>query len=108
NAGRNTITLFAVTKHGISRVDQVTVTPASGSLPSDPQNLTGVAESGQVAEAWTASAGATAYNVYRGTVFDGEATTPIATVTSPSFTDTSVTNGTLYFYEVAATHTVGV
>lgn len=70
--------------------------------------LTGVARSGQVALSWTASTGATAYNVYRGTVFDGEATTPIATVTSPSFTDTSVTNGTLYFYEVAATNSVGI
>ena len=108
NAGRNTITLFAVTNHGISRVDEVTVTAASGALPSDPKNLTGVAKSGQVALSWTASTGATAYNVYRGTVFDGEATTPIATVTSPAFTDTGVTNGTLYFYEVAATNSVGI
>lgn len=108
NAGRNTITLFAVTKHGISRVDEVTVTAASVALPSDPRNLTGVAKSGQVALSWTASTGATAYNVYRGTVFDGEATTPIATVTSPAFTDTGVTNGTLYFYEVAATNSAGI
>jgi fibronectin type 3 domain-containing protein len=108
NAGRNTITLFAVTNHGISRVDEVTVTAASSALPSDPKNLTGVARSGQVALSWTASTGATAYNVYRGTVFDGEATTPIATVTTPSFTDTGVTNGTLYFYEVAATNSVGI
>jgi hypothetical protein len=108
NAGRNTITLFAVTNHGISRVDEVTVTAASGAVPSDPKNLTGVAKSGQVALSWTASTGATAYNVYRGTVFDGEATTPIATVTSPSFTDTSVTNGTLYYYEVAATNSIGI
>jgi len=97
-----------VTNHGISRVDEVTVTAASGALPSDPKNLTGVAKSGQVALSWTASTGATAYNVYRGTVFDGEATTPIATVTSPAFTDTGVTNGTLYFYEVAATNSVGI
>lgn len=108
NAGRNAITLFAVTNHGISRVDEVTVTAASGALPSDPTNLTGVAKTGQVALSWTASTGATGYHVYRGTVFDGEATTPIATVTSPSFTDTTVTNGTLYFYEVAATNSAGV
>jgi len=108
NAGRNTIMQFAVTNHGISRVDEVTVTAASGALPRDPTNLTGVANSGQVALSWTASTGATAYNVYRGTVFDGEATTPIATVTSPSYTDTGVTNGTLYFYEVAATNSVGI
>ncbi len=97
-----------MTDHGISRVDEMTVTAASGSLPSDPTNLTGVAGSGQVALSWTASTGATAYNVYRGTAFDGEATTPIATVTTPSYTDTSVTNGTLYFYEVAATNSVGI
>ena len=108
NAGQNTIMQFAVTDHGISRVDEITVTAASGSLPSEPTNLTGVAGSGQVALSWTASTGATAYNVYRGTVFDGEATTPIATVTNPSYTDKSVTNGTLYFYEVAATNSVGI
>jgi hypothetical protein len=108
NAGTNTLTQFAVTDHGISRVDEITITAASGSLPSDPTNLTGVAGAGQVALSWTGSTGATGYNVYRGTVFDGEATTPIATVTSPSYTDTTVTNGTLYYYEVAATNSVGV
>jgi fibronectin type 3 domain-containing protein len=108
NAGQNTIMQFAVSDHGISRVDEMTVTAASGSLPSDPTNLTGVAGSGQVALSWTASTGATAYKVYRGTVFDGEATTPIATVTNPSYTDKNVTNGTLYLYEVAATNSVGI
>jgi hypothetical protein len=107
NAGTNSITQFAVSDHGISRVDEVTVTAATGALPTDPTNLTGVAGSGQVALSWTASTGATNYKVYRGTAFDGEATTAIATVTSPSYTDTSVTNGTLYFYEVAATNGVG-
>lgn len=108
NAGQNSITVFAVSDHGISRLDEVTVTAAAGALPSDPTNLAGVAASGQVALSWTASAGATAYNVYRGTAFDGEATTPIATVTAPSYTDRSVANGTLYFYEVAATNGAGI
>jgi hypothetical protein len=108
DAGRNTIMLFAVTNHGISRVDEMTITPATGSLPGDPTNLTGVAASGQVALSWTPGAGATSYRVYRGTVFDGEATVPIATVTSSSYTDTTVTNGTLYFYEVAAANSAGI
>jgi hypothetical protein len=107
-AGQNALMQFAVTNHGISRVDEITVTTASGSLPGDPTNLTGVAGSGQVALSWTASSNATAYKVYRGTVFDGEATTAIATVSGPSYTDTSVTNGTLYFYEVAATNSTGI
>jgi hypothetical protein len=85
----------------------MTVTTASGSSPADPTNLTGVASSGHVALSWTAGSGATGYNVYRGTMYDGEATTPIATVTGTSYTDTGVTNGTLYYYEVAATNSVG-
>jgi hypothetical protein len=107
-AGQNTVQLFAITPHGISRVDEITVTTASGSSPTAPGNLTGVAGSGKVALSWTASTGATAYNVYRGTAYDGEATTPIATVSGTSYSDTSVTNGTLYFYEVAATNSVGI
>jgi hypothetical protein len=108
NAGQNSITLFNVTDHGISRVDTMTVSPAAGALPTDPTNLTGVAGAGQVALSWTPSTGATNYKVFRGTAFDGEATTAIATVTSPSYTDTTVSNGTLYFYNVAATNSVGI
>ena len=107
-AGQNSIEQFAITAHGISRVDELTVTTASGSSPADPTNLTGVAGNGQVALSWTAGSGAAAYNVYRGTVYDGEATTPIATVTGTSYTDTGATNGTLYFYEVAATNSTGI
>jgi hypothetical protein len=108
NAGQNALTLFAVTDHGISRVDEMTITPAAGPLPSDPTNLVGVAGNAQVALSWTASTGATNYKVFRGTAFDGEGTTAIATVTGPSYTDTTATNGTLYFYEVAATNSVGI
>jgi hypothetical protein len=108
NAGQNSLTLFNVTDHGISRVDTITVSPATGALPTDPTNLTGVAGAGQVALSWTPSTGATNYKVFRGTAFDGQATTAIATVTSPSYTDTSVSNGTLYFYNVAATNSVGI
>jgi hypothetical protein len=109
NAGQNTIVQFAVTDHGVSRVDELTVTAASGSVPIEPTNLVGTAGSAQVALTWTASSsGATSYNVYRGTKFDGEATTPIATVTGTSYTDTGLTNGTTYYYNVAATNSVGI
>jgi hypothetical protein len=108
NAGQNTIVQFAVTDHGVSRVDELSVTTASGSVPTEPTNLVGTAGSGQVALTWTAGSGATSYNVYRGTKFDGEATTPIATVTGTSYTDTGLTNGTTYYYNVAATNSVGI
>jgi hypothetical protein len=41
NAGQNTITLFNVTDHGISRVDLMRVTPAPSALPTDPNEPDG-------------------------------------------------------------------
>src|SRR5580693_8599048 len=89
NAGRNSVTLFAVSDHGVSRVDQLIVTPATASVPSGPTHL-------------TVTPGNTAA--------DGEATTPIATVsgTTTTFSDTGLTNGKTYFYNVAASNSVGV
>jgi hypothetical protein len=113
NAGVNSVALLAVSDHGVSRVDQLIVTPAAASVPTGPTNL--VAKpggSGTVNLTWTASsAGApTSYTVYRGTKSDGEAVTPVATVsgTTTSFTDTGLTNGTTYFYNIAANNAVGV
>ena len=54
-----------------------------------------------MALAWTASAGATSYSIYRGTASGGEGTTPVGTSTSNSFTDTGLTNGTTYYYKVS-------
>jgi hypothetical protein len=46
--------------------------------------------------------------VYRGTTAGAEGATPIATgVAGTSFTDTTVSNGTPYFYKVAAVNAVG-
>jgi hypothetical protein len=108
NAGKNSVVQFAVSDHGISRLDELTVTTASGSVPAGPTNLMGTSGNGQVALSWTAGSGATAYNIYRGPKFDGEATTPVATVTGTSYTDTGLTNGTTYYYNVAATNSVGI
>jgi fibronectin type 3 domain-containing protein len=52
---------------------------------------------------WTAPTGAVSYNIYRGTSAGGESTTALATgVTTTTFADSTVTNGTTYFYEVTA------
>jgi fibronectin type 3 domain-containing protein len=112
NAGRNSVTLFAVTDHGASRVDQLIVTPATASVPSGPTNLTVTPGSTGATLKWTASTSGspTSYNVYRGTATDGEATAPVATVsgTTTTFTDSGLTNGKTYFYNVAANNSVGV
>jgi hypothetical protein len=68
----------------------------------------------QVALSWVAPASnggsaITGYNVYRGISAGGESSTPVATnVAGTSFTDTSVTNGTTYYYTVAAVNSAGI
>jgi fibronectin type 3 domain-containing protein len=81
-------------------------TPAA--IAPAPTGLTATAGNGQVGLAWTASSGAASYNVYRGTSAGGESGTAIATgVTSTSYTDSTVVNGTTYYYKVAAVNTGG-
>jgi fibronectin type 3 domain-containing protein len=76
--------------------------------PPAPTNLTATAGNAQVSLTWTASTGATSYNVYRSTSAGGEGTTPFLTgLTATSFTDTGLTNGTTYFYKVTAVNAGG-
>src|SRR5262249_22755744 len=57
---------------------------------------------------WTVSAGAASYSLYRGTTPGGEGATPFKTgVTATSFTDSQVTAGTQYYYQVTAVNAAG-
>ena len=113
NAGVNSITLFAVSKHGVARVDQMTITPASASVPSEPRSLTATMtrcpSNAKVAWASSVSGEPTSYNVYRGTIPDGQDVTPIGTTTGAvtSFTDGNVESGSTYFYSVVAYNSTG-
>jgi hypothetical protein len=77
--------------------------------PAAPTNLAASTASGQVALTWAASTGATGYNVYRGTAAGQESTIPLnsSTLTGTSYTDTTVTNGTTYYYVVKAVDSAG-
>ena len=87
---------------------EVSATPASTSVPASPTNLTATAGNAQVALTWTASSGATSYNIYRSTTQGGEGSTAYKTgLTSTSFTDTGLTNGTTYYYQVTAVNSAG-
>lgn len=57
-----------------------------------------------VSLSWTATAGVSVtYKVYRGTLATGEAVTPIATgISATSYMDTGLSNGTAYYYKIAA------
>ena len=78
------------------------------SAPSTPTGLAAAAGNGQVALSWNTSSGASTYNVYRGTAAGAESATPIATgLTGTSYTNAGLTNGTTYYYKVAAVNSVG-
>ncbi len=75
-------------------------------IPTTPAGLTATAGNAQVTLNWSASANATGYNVQRSTATGG----PYAQISSPSsttFTDSGLTNGTKYFYVVAAFNSAG-
>ena len=86
---------------------EVNATPvAPVQPPLTPAGLAATAGNAQVNLAWSASTGATSYNVKRATTTGG----PYTTISSPmvtSFTDTTVTNGTKYFYVVSAVNSAG-
>ncbi|WP_433832985.1 Ig-like domain-containing protein [Actinoplanes sp. CA-015351] len=84
--GRITVDAIGGTNTKLNYADIARVTSPTG--------LIAVPGDGQVALTWTGTSAS--YDVYRGT-------TRIGTTTKQSFTDTTVTNGTTYSYEVRAT-----
>jgi hypothetical protein len=78
-----------------------------GTPPPAPTGLVASAGNAQVTLNWNASSGATSYNVKRSTNNGGPYTTIATGVTTTSFTNTGLTNGTTYFFVVSAVNSVG-
>ncbi len=96
----------AVNSGGTSGIsNEASATPISGP-PSAPAGLTASPGNGLVALSWSGSTGATSYNMYRGTSSGGER--PIATgITATAFSSTGLSNGTPYYFRVAAVNSGG-
>jgi hypothetical protein len=87
------------------------VIPAGGveTAPTAPTGLAATVGSGTVTLTWNAAGGATSYNVLRSPSSTGTYAS-IGTVTTPApntFTNTGLTNGTTYYYEVSGTNGSG-
>jgi len=110
NGVTNGITYFyvvsAVNASGESaNSSQASATPLA-TAPSTPTNVVAAAGNGEVALTWSASTGATSYNVQRSTVSGGPYTS-ISSPTTPGYVDTNVVNGTSYYYVISAVSAIG-
>ncbi|HEX4263777.1 MAG TPA: GH92 family glycosyl hydrolase [Verrucomicrobiae bacterium] len=75
------------------------------SIPPIPSGLSAGVGKGQVNLSWNISLGATSYNVKRSTVSGGEVT--VTNISSRSYTDTGLVDGTTYYYVVSAVNANG-
>jgi fibronectin type 3 domain-containing protein len=98
----------AVNSSGTSGMSNEASATPQVSIPPAPTGLSATAGNAQAGLTWSASSGATAYNIYRGTSAGGESSTPVATgVTGTTYTNTGLTNGTTYYFKVAAVNSAG-
>lgn len=81
--------------------------PPPVAAPATPDALVAVAGDGAAMLAWEPSPSAASYSVARGTSASGPFATIASGVTGTSYADSGLTNGTGYFYTVAATNAAG-
>ena len=92
------------------RSDEVSAVPLT--VPGAPTGLTAIAGNGQVTLSWTAPASdggeqLSGYNVFEGTTPDLSGSAPVTNVTGTTVTLPALTNGTTYYFQVAAVNTAG-
>lgn len=87
---------------------EVSATPSAPlTAPAAPTGLHATGGNAQVSLSWSASTSAASYNVKRSTTNGGPYNTAVASPTVTNYTDTTVTNGTTYYYVVSAVNTAG-
>jgi len=90
-----------------SVVTTLTDPSSAAGVPYTPTNLMASTLSGnQVYLTWSASSGASFYEIYRATSYNGTYSY-LAFVSSPGYTDKNLTAGTTYYYKVRAVNSSG-
>ncbi|MBT1705170.1 cellulase family glycosylhydrolase [Chryseosolibacter indicus] len=77
-------------------------TEGVGFTPDIPLFLVATGGNAQVSLSWGASVGASGYNIKRSSTKGGPYTVIASNVTNTTYTDSNVTNGTIYYYVVSA------
>lgn len=81
--------------------------PPPVQAPAAPTGVTVAAGNAQVQVSWLAVTGATSYTVKYATAAGGPYQTAASGLTTPTFTQTGLANGTTYYYVVSATNSGG-
>ena len=81
--------------------------PLNSTPPATPANLSATASPGAVSLTWSPASAAVSYNVKRSTSSGGPYETVGTGVSGESYTDISVSNGTLYYYVVTGVNHFG-
>lgn len=94
---------------GRLNLSNVITPPGPPTIPPAPTGLSATPGDSRVSLAWTASSGATSYNVKRSETTGGSYTTITSpgAVTTTSYIDTTAANDTPYFYVVSAVNSAG-
>jgi hypothetical protein len=102
---------LAVASHNDSSLCTATfdnVTAPGWAMPTVPTGLAAVSASlSQINLGWNVSAVAASYTISRSTTSGGTYTVLATGVTTTNYTDTNLTSGTTYYYEVAAVNPAG-
>jgi outer membrane protein assembly factor BamB len=102
---------------GVAAANGILVVPAGSALvaysmfgPPAPANLTATGAPGAIQLSWTASAGATAYNLYMASAAGQESLTPVqsAVVGTSAQITTGLTAGTTYYFTVKRADAAGL
>ena len=104
--GTSTFSVTATDSIGATASHSYTIVIAAAVLPATPTGLTASATNSLVTLTWSASSGATSYNVKRSTT-SGSNFAIIASSTNAAYTDSAAASGANLFYVVSAVNPAG-